>query len=261
MRRCTGGSYVSNLERVPITQIAAALAFNHTSAAIERASARLGTGTLTGSGSMAFPAGPSAGTATFALRAAARGAQLDLPAYGSGTLDGAIALVKQANTTALLSGKVTLSNATLPFSAFLRAAQQSGSLAGAPLPVAFDLNAIVGKNVRVRGSGYGAGLDIGVGGSVKVGGTLAAPTLAGTVASTGGTLTYFDRAFRVQEGNVRFDPSDGVLPTLHAVATSSIVNPDPDRVRNPYGSALSNDSRRWPDRRSQGVADLEPSGL
>lgn len=234
----TNGSYVSNLERVPITQIAAALAFNHTSAAIERASARLGSGTLTGSGSMAFPAGPSAGNATFALHAAARRAQLDLPAYGNGTLDGAIALVKQPNTTALLSGKVMLSNATLPFSSFLRAAQQSGSLAGAPLPLAFDLNAIVGKNVRVRGSGYGAGLDIGVGGSVKVGGTLAAPTLAGTVASTGGTLTYFDRAFRVQEGNVRFDPSDGVLPTLHAVATSSIVNPDPDRVRNPYGSAL-----------------------
>jgi hypothetical protein len=36
---------------------------------------------------------------------------------------------------------------------------------------------------------------------------------------------------------VSFTPSDGVLPTLHAVATTSVVNPDPDRARNPYGSA------------------------
>jgi hypothetical protein len=27
------------------------------------------------------------------------------------------------------------------------------------------------------------------------------------------------------------------LPTLHAVASSNVVNPDPDRARNPYGSA------------------------
>ena len=36
---------------------------------------------------------------------------------------------------------------------------------------------------------------------------------------------------------MRFDPADGVLPTLHAVASSTVVNPDPDRARNPYGSA------------------------
>jgi hypothetical protein len=41
----------------------------------------------------------------------------------------------------------------------------------------------------------------------------------------------------VQQGSVRFNAADGVLPTLHAVATSSVVNPDPDRARNPYGSA------------------------
>ena len=91
--------------------------------------------------------------------------------------------------------------------------------------------------MRVRGSGYGAGLDIGVDGSVKLGGSLAAPTLAGAFNSTGGTLTYFDRAFRVQQGSVQFNAADGVLPTLHAVASTSVVNPDPDRARNPYGSA------------------------
>jgi hypothetical protein len=61
--------------------------------------------------------------------------------------------------------------------------------------------------------------------------------LSGSFKSTSGTLTYFDRAFRVQEGAVRFDPSDGLVPTIHAVATTNVVNPDPDRARNPYGSA------------------------
>ncbi len=36
---------------------------------------------------------------------------------------------------------------------------------------------------------------------------------------------------------MQFTPADGVLPTLHAVASANVVNPDPDRARNPYGSA------------------------
>jgi hypothetical protein len=171
------------------------------------------------------------------LHGTARGAQLDLPAYGSGTLDARLALTKQPRALALLSGDVTLSNATLPFASFVKAATGSGPSGAVAIPLAFDVRAAAGKAVRVRGSGYGAGLDIGASGSVRLGGTLAAPTLAGSVESTGGTLTYFDRAFRVQQASVRFNAADGVLPTLHAVASTSVVNPDPDRARNPYGSA------------------------
>ncbi len=232
----TRGSYVSDLERAPISQIAAALAFNHDAVTLERASARLGSGTTQASGSAQFPKGSSAGAA-LSFKASARGAQLDLPAYGSGTLDASISLVKHPATDALLSGGVALSNATLPFATFIKAAQSSRGASGPPLPMAFDLQLTAGKNVRVRGNGYGAGLDIGVAGSATLAGTLSAPTLAGAFDSTGGTLTYFDRAFRVEQGTVRFNPSDGVLPTLHAVATTTVVNPDPDRARNPYGSA------------------------
>ncbi|HEY6325377.1 MAG TPA: translocation/assembly module TamB domain-containing protein [Candidatus Cybelea sp.] len=231
------GSYSSALERVPITQLAAAIAFDQVSASVGRVSGRLGTGTAQLSGRVAFPNGFTGGTSTLHFAGVARGAQLDLPAYGNGTLDAKLALDKKAGTAALLSGDVTLSNATLPFATFIKAAQGAASPSLAPLPLAFDLKATAGKNVRVRGSGYGAGLDIGASGSVRLGGTLASPTLEGTVASTGGTLTYFDRAFRVQEGNVQFTPADGVLPALHAVGSSTVVNPDPDRARNPYGSA------------------------
>ncbi len=233
------GSYVSDLQRTPITDATARLVFNRTNASVDRISAKLGAGTVQGSGRIEFPRGfgQTSGYA-FVAKAVAKGAQLNLPAYGSGTLDADLALTKTPTAQALLSGSVTLNNATLPFSAFVQAATQSSNAGPLPLPpIAFDLNAGAGKNVRVRGSGYGAGLDIGVAGKVHLQGTLASPQLAGTIASTGGTLTYFDRAFRVREGSVAFDPADGVLPTIHAVATTSVVNPDPDRARNPYGSA------------------------
>jgi autotransporter translocation and assembly factor TamB len=232
------GSYVSAFERTPVVDAVAQLAFNHTSASLEGVRARAGSGTLEGSGRIAFPHGFS-GSQGIALVAKllARNAQFDFPAYGSGSLDADLTLTKTPDSAALLAGSATLSNASLPFSAFLNAAKGSSAVAGAPLPLAFDLQASAGKNVRIRGSGYGAGLDIGVTGSAHLSGTLSAPALAGAFVSTGGTLTYFDRAFRVQEASVQFDPSDGVLPTLHAVGTTSVVNPDPDRARNPYGTA------------------------
>jgi translocation and assembly module TamB len=233
----SNGAYVSDLERVPITRMIADVVFNHASASIDRVSARAGTGTLQGSGSIEFPSGLGSGGLSLALRGTARGAQLDLPAYGSGTLDAQLAAVKHPGAAALISGSVTLSNATLPFSSFVQAASKSQAAGLPAIPLAFDVRATAGKNVRVRGSGYGAGLDIGTAGSVHLAGTLAAPTLAGAFTSTGGSLTYFDRAFRVQQGSVRFSPADGILPTLHAVANTNVVNPDPDRARNPYGSA------------------------
>lgn len=231
------GSYVSDLERVPITRMVADIVFDRSTASIDRASAMAGTGSLTGSGKIVFPSDLSAHAIAISMHGTARGAQLDLPAYGSGTLDARMSVEKAPTGVALVSGDVTLSNATLPFSSFLKAATEAGSGPAAQLPLAFDVRATAGRNVRVRGTGYGAGLDIGAAGTAHLGGTLAAPTLAGAFQSTGGTLTYFDRAFRVQEASVRFNASDGVLPTLHAVANTSIVNPDPDRARNPYGSA------------------------
>ncbi|HKE36097.1 MAG TPA: translocation/assembly module TamB domain-containing protein, partial [Candidatus Baltobacteraceae bacterium] len=230
----TDGSYVSNLEKTPITQTVANLTFNRTSASIERVSARLGGGTLAGSGSVQFPQGKGI---SFVVKANAKGAQLDLPTYGSGTIDADIALTKTPASSALLSGDAVLSNATLPFVAFINAAQGASGGGLPSIPLTFDFNATAGKNVRVRGSGYGAGLDIGAAGGVRLGGTLAKPTLDGGFTSSGGTLTYFDRAFRVQEGSVKFDPVDGLQPTIHAVGTTTVVNPDPDRARNPYGSA------------------------
>jgi autotransporter translocation and assembly factor TamB len=237
------GSYVSDLEHVPITQTVASLTFDRSQATVDRLSAHLGNGSIEGSGRIAFAKGfSSAGGegASFDVRARANGAQLDLPAYGRGTLDGSIAFSRAVGHDARLSGDALLSNATIPFSAFLAGlnGQQGGATSGlSPLALDFDLNLAAGRGVRVRGTGYGAGLDIGAAGSTHLGGSLGAPTMDGQFVSTGGTLTYFDRAFRVQSAMVTFTPSAGIIPTMHAVGTTHVVNPDPDPARNPYGSA------------------------
>ncbi|HEY1429518.1 MAG TPA: translocation/assembly module TamB domain-containing protein [Candidatus Tumulicola sp.] len=237
------GSYVSDVERTPITEAVGRLTFNRTSASIDRVAARFGAGTVAASGRVAFPHGFQAQNGfSFVVKTVAKNAQLDLPSYGTGSVNADLALTKTPSSPALLSGNLTLADASLPFAAFIRAAQGGGDASGAPSgfhlpPLAFDVNAEAGRNVRVRGAGYGAGLDIGVAGSVRLAGTTATPQLVGTIASTGGTLTYFDRAFRVREGSVSFTQGGGLVPDIHAVAFTSVVNPDPDRARNPYGSA------------------------
>ena len=237
-------SYASDLERTPIHDLSAAFTFNRTEAAVEKFHALLGSGSVDGSGKIVFENGFAAGGGggpSVAVNAIARGAQLDFPAFGRGTVDARLSLTRGSGNEALLAGTAALSNAVVPFAAFLAAAQGSGA-AGAAIPanppaLGFKLDLSAGKNVRVRGSGLGGGLDIGASGAARLRGDVAAPTLDGAFVSTGGTLTYFDRAFRVQSGNVVFTPSGGIVPTLHAVGTTHVVNPDPNTARNPYGSA------------------------
>ena len=216
------GTYVSNLERTPITAIDASMTFDQTSATVNTLKAKFGTGTVSGSGHVAFGA-----STTYAIKLKAHQAQLNLPEYGSGAIDAALALTKTNGHDALVSGTVSMSNAAIPFAAFIAATQQSAASSGTPLPLDFDVQMEIGKNVRVRGSGFGAGLDIGATGSAHLSGSLAAPTLDGTFAATSGTLTYYDRAFRVQSAKVVFNPSQGIIPTLHATATTHVSNPDP----------------------------------
>jgi hypothetical protein len=229
----TDGSYVSDYERKPITKAAATLTFDRTQASVDGLTARLGNGRVDGKGHVALS---DTGGAAFNVQATAKDAQLDLPALGSGSIDGVAVLSRITGEQAKLSGAITLHDATLPFSAFLSATQGGNSAPLLPFPVAlgFDMNLAAGKNVRVRGGGLGAGLDIGAVGAAHLAGTLASPTLAGRFASTSGTLTYFDRAFRVREATVTFDPTSGIIPDLHAVGTTHVTSLDP--TVNPGGS-------------------------
>ena len=237
-----GGTLRTPSETIPLENIAGRLTFAGRTATFERLHASAGGGTLEGSGSATFADLVRPQTrATFAFRAIANRIHLNLPAYGSGQVDGFLTLAGHPGALPLLGGDLSFSDATIPFSALLLAASGSGGQglgagtadAAPSLPLAFDFDVDADRNVRVRS----ANVDIGARGGLHVGGTRAAPSLEGGFDSTGGTLTYFNTVFRLIDGSVAFTPDNGVIPTLDAHAITHVIDPDPNTVRNSAGSA------------------------
>ena len=165
-----------------------------------------------------------------------------------GTVDGTMKIASAA-TMPVVSGSLTLSNASIPFAAVYRNA--GGGAGEVPLPVGFDLTLIAGRNVRVQSPI----IDVGATGQVVLQGTLAAPKLDGVLSATpGGIFSTYNRVFRIQEAVVRFNPADGVVPYVDLRAYAHVVNPDPDPSRNAVGSADITVSVRGPaDELSQGT--------
>ena len=227
------GSYVSDIERAPIQHVNAKLTFGGTSVALDTFHADVGGGTLDGSGRIDLPFAQSSAKVGYAVNLQAKGAQLDVPAYGAGKVDGNLQLTSEP-TRPLLSGTVALSDAVIPFASIYRSSGTGGDAAGPPaLDPAFAIHAVAGRNVRVHSNI----IDIGTTGAVDLGGTFTQPTLAGTFTSTGGTFSTYNHAFRVQAATVAFDPADGIVPTIHLRAIAHVTNPDPNPARNIAGSA------------------------
>ena len=180
----------------------------------------VGTGAVTGSAVASLADLRRPADATFTLSGTATDARLDFPAYFQGNLNGAVAVVRAAGELPQVSGDLTVSNARVPLTTFLTF--NKGGNAGSQLPnVAFDrLQLRAGRDVRVQS----ANVDIGTTGAARLGGTLAAPTLAGDFRSTGGSLSFY-RAFNIERGDVTFDPASGVIPNVNAVATTFVSNP------------------------------------
>ncbi|MFN2528371.1 MAG: translocation/assembly module TamB domain-containing protein [Candidatus Baltobacteraceae bacterium] len=242
----TQGSYVSPFETAPVTQTVAQIVFAGTRATLSRLHAQLGGGTLDASGDIAFDRGASGNQVVYAIDAKSRGAVLHFPAYGSGTIDSTLQLTKDAGKLAQLTGTLTATNAVIPFAALIghssspavEGAQAAiATVTGAtPLPDAappgfpfnlgFNLGVTAGKNVAVRASALGYGIDIGAKGHAVLAGTLAQPTLDGAFSATGGSLTFIDHVFKVQEGRVTFTPADGVIPQLYAIGTTQVSAPE-----------------------------------
>jgi len=232
----------------PLQSIGAHVVFAGTTATLDRFHVVAGGGAIDGTGSASVPDLVSPGTdATISGALAFNRAQLDLAAYGKGQLDGRVTLDHHPHQLAVLGGALSLQDALIPFSALYNPQASSASAADDSTPativapttpfglpnVAFDLSLAAGRNVRVRSSV----IDIGATGAVKVSGTLAQPLLAGSFSSSGGTITYFNRVFRITDGTVTFDPQQGLIPILDARATTHVVNPDPNALRNLTGSA------------------------
>ncbi len=234
----TNGMYVSGLDRDAITNANAQLAFAGTSVALQALHANVGGGTLDGSGQIDLPF-PGVHTSNYAISLIAHGARVDSPQFGRGTIDGTMAL-RNAQPLPVLSGNLTLTNASIPILSIYRNTSSGGGTGapggGPPLNLAFDLTAKAGKNVRVQASSpY---IDVGATGTLALTGTLASPKLAGALTATpGGIFSTYNRAFRVQNAVVTFDPANGVLPYIDLRAYAHVTNPDPDPTRNAVGSA------------------------
>ncbi len=216
------GSYAGPYNATSIGQIGAGLLFSGTKISISSLHAMVGGGVVRGDGIVDLAAGlndPKRMPYSAHLRG--QGARLDIPGVGRGALDFNVALTHAASSKALLSGDIAISNAAVPFAAFLvPAVATTGARA---FDLAFDLALRAGQNVRVVGSGYGAGLDIAGTGSVALRGTLAQPTLEGSFVASGGTLTYLDRAFSVVRARVAFHPDRGLVPNLTASAQTRVT--------------------------------------
>jgi hypothetical protein len=237
----TGGSYSGPFETEPVSGLVTDLVFDETSARLARFAASIGGGTVSGGGSLEFPHAGVEGSpyeASFRLS----GVRVRFPGYGSARGDGTLSLRggTPGATPGVVAGDLTISDASIPLAAFLKAgaAPSGGGLnltpSGQPAnpvePVSLPIPDWLGKfglNLRLR-AGEGVRirspiLDIGGKGSVQIAGTLDDPSLDGRFEATPGGSLFLNRAFKLQDASVHFSPANGASPYLFARATTQIA--------------------------------------
>lgn len=213
------GYYSGPQETIPITNAAASLAFRGNRIFLQNARADAGGGTLAATGSATVPnlRDPRAAALSLAMRADAL--TLDLPQYVKGRFDGNVSLSRTPGQKPLLAGSVTMRDARIALDGLVKA-KPAGQTTQTLPDVGFDVAFNAGPDVRVVSSN----VDVGTSGAVHIGGSLRAPALNGSFESTGGTVSFL-RDFRIQHATVAFDPSDGIVPTVNATATTYIRDP------------------------------------
>lgn len=221
----SGGTFVGPQLRSKLADARAQITFAGTSATLHDARVDVGGGDLLLDGSATVPSlREPARDLTYALHVRSEHAVLDAPAYLRGRVDGNIDLARARSRAPILSGNVALATTRVPLSAVFNPSAPQSSATAKPFDLALDLGVDVGRDVRI----VGGPADVGAQGRLQIGGTLAAPTAQGELDSTGGTLSFY-RTFRLQyPSTVVFDPSDGVIPTIDALATTTVDNPPTD---------------------------------
>jgi hypothetical protein len=213
------GTFVGPMEKSPITGIGAELALRENRATMQ-ARATVGGGSLTAQGAAALANFREPADSTFNLQARATNVRLDMPDYFAGELDASVAVERGSAATPSVSGEVSVANARIPLNTFVNQKRSTGERPALPNLAFQSLRITAGNNVRIQS----ANVDIGATGEATLGGTLDAPDLAGSFASTGGSLNFY-RSFTLESGTVTFEPSSGVVPDVDAVATTFVSNP------------------------------------
>ena len=228
----SGGSFVSDQETSPIRALNATVAFGGTSVALQALHGNVGSGTIDASGQLDLPIAGAPATG-YSIDLSAKGAQVNVPGYGGGSVNGNMT-VASGRRRPVLSGDLTVYDTTIPFATIFKASGSSDTEAGPPLDFGLDLHVNAGQNVRVRSPI----IDVGATGDLDLTGSLLSPRAAGVLTATrGGVFSTYSRLFRIQDATVTFNPAQGIVPTLDLHATAHVTNPDPDTTRNTVGSA------------------------
>ena len=234
MLALSGGSFVGPQLKSELTNGVAQLAFAGRSVTLQQASVTVGGGTISANGNVTVPdLRDPAQTASVNLAIVSHDAVLNAPALLKGRINGTVSIVRPPRSTALVAGDVEFTSTRIPPTALLPSGGASPSAVQAPIPVAFNLHVNVGNDVRVQGGP----IDVGAKGNLLVGGTLATPTIAGRLESTGGTISLY-HTFQLQYPSVvTFDPSNGVIPDVDAIATTTVESPETDVTMHVTGPA------------------------
>jgi hypothetical protein len=230
--RLDGGAFSSPLESIPVQNAQSILRLNGRAAKLT-AGATVGGGAVEFDGKASVANLTAIGTGTdYRLRASAKQAKFEVANFGHGTLDGGVSISHHGEGVPHVAGRLALSDAQIPFSAFLLPTAGGAGVSDSLLArTTLGLQLSAGKNTRV----HSGGIDLGVSGSALLSGTIGKPKLDGVFTSEGGSLAYLNHLFHVSSARVAFDPAEGINPQLAATAMTTTQNPDRNTVYNTSG--------------------------
>ncbi len=263
--RIVGATAQSPIETVALTNASANLTFQNDTITLDSLHGELGRGTIDAQGAAHIV--PAVGLRTYAglqfwARVVARGAQVNVPNWLTGTLNGTLSVTRSGQTP-YVAGNIGLEDAVIPFAAIYQLAQggvgapaqpaqapgvpplkpghtivYGGSAWGqqthvlttighpTPAPTGLVLPPL-DLNVAVNAGNNvrilgGSTVNLTTRGNLTIAGNLRAPKLSGQFQAVRGQVGYFDTTFRIVSGSVTFDPVSGILPTLDVVAVTNV---------------------------------------
>ena len=220
--RLTGGEVQDFAQGARLSSIEALIEGDGDTVRLSRFNARAGGGTMAASGSLGL-----AGAMPVALHVTAKDAAPLTTDKLTATLDMDIALRGEVQGQLAVAGDVTINRADIriPDKLPAKVAVLDVRTPGAPPPpppsaaprIALDVRLTAPGQVFVRGRGLFAELQ----GRIRVGGTAAAPLPVGRFQLRRGEFNLAGRALTFTTGEVGFDGSGKLDPTLNFVATST----------------------------------------
>lgn len=185
------------------------VAFDRTAATLQSFRADLGSGSVEATGRASFDGLRLGG---YTLDATARQAQVEIPPYFRGVVDGTVQLSGDARR-ARMKGRLTLSSGE-----FVVSSPTQGGPSPPALPLDLDLEMAAGEGLFV----VAGPVRLQAGGALRVGGTLGGPALSGTITGRGGEYRAFGTTFVVEEGAAVFQEFRGTEPLLSARASTRV---------------------------------------